>query len=155
MGSYGYQGDVNNSISGASAYPGRRTQIAATAAGVRMGVRNNSAGELRMSSVTTAGAGVARSSAPADMAAPDNQGITGKPVGWWLTILVIFIAVIWLMKKFAPSEGREFGNIQPGLYNGVFLTLYIVLILSVLKVLAGKIQNVPGLRKLADLLLAV
>src|SRR5262249_28042413 len=122
--------------------------------GTRMGVRNNSAGELTMSSVVTAGPMAARPTAAAD-AAPDNQGITGKPVGWWLTILIIFVAVIWLMKRFAPAEGREFGNITPGLYNGVFLTLYIVLILSVLKVLAGKIQNVPGLRRLADLLLAI
>ena len=85
----------------------------------------------------------------------EHVGITGKPVGWWLTILVIFVALIWLGHKYAPTESREFGNIRPGLYNGVFLTLYVVLILSVLKVLAGKIQNVPGLNKLADLLLAV
>lgn len=151
---YGYQGDVNNSISSASAYPGRRTQVAAAAASTRFGARNNSAGELTMST-TTATPVAARQGQNSPAAAADNQGITGKPVGWWLTILILFVVVIWLMKKFAPGEAREFGNIQPGLYNGVFLALYIVLILSVLKVLAGKVQNVPGLRKLADLLLAI
>jgi hypothetical protein len=58
------------------------------------------------------------------------------------------------MKRFAPGEQKEFGNINPGLYNGVFLTLYIVLILNFLKVLAVKMKGIPGLNALADLILA-
>lgn len=153
MASYGYTGDVNNSISGASAYPGRRTQAAAAAASTRYGVRNNSMGELTMAKP---GAGAAPMAArQAQAPAADNNGITGKPVGWWLTIVVIFIAVVFLGRKFAPDTTREFGNLKPGLYNLTFLLLYIVIGLSVLKVGAAKVANVPGLRSLSDLILAI
>src|SRR5437899_3287230 len=146
MSSYGYVGDVNISISAASAYPGGRSYGMTSPASTRYPMRNNSAGELMSvnqgSGVATGGQarGAASAAAASGPDAPEHQGITGKPIGWWLTILVIFVVVIWLMRKFAPAESREFGNIQPGIYNGVFLALYIVLILSVLKVLAAKVQ---------------
>jgi len=152
MAFYGKVGDVNNSISSASAYPGGRSYGMTPPSATRYRVRNNSAGELAAVNQGNGGVGRARRSAPAMQ---DSNGITGKPIGWWLTILVIFIGVIWLMKKFAPGEGREFGNINPGLYNGFFLTLYIVLILSVLKVAAAKFGRIPGLGALADLILAI
>jgi len=154
MGGYGFRNDVNNSISNASAYPGGRTYGMTAPAATRYSRRNNSMGELM---AVNQGTGVQAGGQPrsAASAAQDHNGITGRPVGWWLTIVVLLVAIIWLMKRFAPAESREFGNIQPGLYNGVFLALYLVIILSVLKVIAGKIQKFPGLRTLSDLLLAI
>ena len=88
-------------------------------------------------------------------ASPDSDNTSmGRPLVWWIVLLIIFIVVIWLMKRFAPGEASNYGNIRPGLYNGVFLTLYIVLILNVLKVLAVRMKGIPGLSALADLILA-
>jgi hypothetical protein len=152
MAGYGYAGDVNNSISAASAYPGGRTFGMVPPAANRYRFRTNTAGELgavNQGDITMATSNVAAAAGPD----ADNSPMS-RPLQWWLVLAVIFVVIVWLMKRFAPSEQKEFGNINPGLYNGVFLTLYIVLILNVLKVLAVKMKGIPGLNALADLILA-
>jgi len=83
----------------------------------------------------------------ADVLPEQTGGVMGKPVTWWLVMLGVFILFIWIAKRFAPSEKAEFGNILPSFYNGIFLTLYIVLILNVLKVFAAKFK-IPGLSEM-------
>lgn len=148
--SYGYAGDVNNSIGMSSAYPGGRTFGVTPPSANRYRVRNNVAGELGAVNQSDR-----RADNMAMNASPDSDNTSmGRPLVWWVVLLIIFIVVVWLMKRFAPGEASNYGNIRPGLYNGVFLTLYIVLILNVLKVAAVKMKGVPGLSALADLILA-
>lgn len=156
MTNYGYQNDVNNRIGLNSAYPGGRTFGSTPPSANRFRTRNNSAGEL---SAVNQGDRMMQRGRPAMDNAPaatpdaDNSPMS-RPIYWWFTLAIIFVVIVWLMKRFAPSEQREFGNINPGLYNGVFLTLYIVLILNVLKVFAMKVKDITGLSALADLILA-
>jgi hypothetical protein len=140
--SYGYAGDVNNSIGVSSAYPGGRTFGMVPPSANRFRVRNNTPGELG-----AANQGDRTPMMNDEMLPPVNGDNMRRPLHWWIMLLIIFVLLVWLMKRFAPGEQREFGNISPGLYNGVFLTLYIVLILNVLKVFATKFK-IPGLSEL-------
>jgi hypothetical protein len=145
---YGYPGDVNNSIGLRSAYPGGNTWSNVPAAASRNRFRTNGVGELgAVNQGRGMRASTAQASAAADPAA--NGGIVGQPVGWWLAWLAIFVVFLWAARKFGGGggDGSRYGNILPSFYNGVFLTLYIVLILNVLKVFATKFQ-VPGLSEL-------
>jgi hypothetical protein len=92
-------------------------------------------------------ASTAQVSAADDPAA--NGGIMGQPVGWWLAWLAIFVVFLWAARKYGGGgpDGGRYGNILPSLHNGVFLTLFIVLILNVLKVGARKFP-IPGLSEL-------
>lgn len=156
MAGYGYAGDVNNSIDIRSTYPGGDTFGKVPRAANRLGTRNNSAGELNALNQGRAMVQVAAAPAQGAMTAQGMQTMTagpaGKPVTWWLTFLVVFVLFIWVARRFAPggADKATYGNILPSLYNGVFLTIYIVLILNVLKVAATKI-HIPGL---SDLILA-
>jgi hypothetical protein len=146
MASYGYVGDVNNSISQASGYPGGRTAAFTPRAGTRNPFRNNSAGEL---AAMNQGRGYPRAVANADtdtMPAPSG-GLLGQPASWWVVWLVVFVLFLWVARRFAPGDGNRYGNLLPSAYNGIFLTLYIVLILNVLKVFATKFK-IPGLSEL-------
>src|SRR5262245_43088264 len=138
MAGYGYSNDVNNSISSASAYPGGRTFSMTPPAANRYRFRTNSAGELAATNQGRSPGATMTPQTNDDTLPPQSNGLLGRPLHWWLVFLVIFVALVWLMKRFAPGERQEFGNINPGLYNGIFLTLYIVLILNVLKVFATK-----------------
>jgi hypothetical protein len=145
---YGYPGDVNNSIGLASAYPGGRTFSSIPAGASRNRFRTNGAGELgAVNQGRGMRASTAQGSAAEDPAA--NGGIMGQPVGWWLAWLAVFVVFLWAARKFGGGggDGSRYGNILPSFYNGVFLTLYIVLILNVLKVGARKFP-IPGLSEL-------
>ena len=146
MASYGYTGDVNNSISSASAYPGGRTMGFTPQMAARNRFRNNSPGEL---GAMNQGRGYPRAVTNADtdtMPAP-SSGVLGQPASWWVVWLVVFVLFLWVARKFAPGDGQRYGNLLPSVYNGVFLTLYVVLILNVLKVFATKFK-IPGLSEL-------
>ena len=151
MANYGYPGDVNNSISLASAYPGGRTFGAVPQAASRNRFRNNSAGELGAvnQGVYPRGGVRAASNGAMPEAAPSmTNGLLGQPVGWWVVWLLVFVIFLWAARKFGPGDGDgRYGNLLPSFYNGVFLTLYIVLILNVLKVFAAKFR-IPGLSEL-------
>lgn len=147
MPSYGYVGDVNNSISSASAYPGGRTFSQTPVAASRNRFRNNSAGEagaMNQGRYPRAVSNAATETTPAPAA---SGGILGQPASWWVVWLVVFVIFLWAARKFAPGGGERYGNLLPSLHNGIFLTLYIVLILNVLKVGAQKFP-IPGLSEL-------
>lgn len=149
---YGYPGDVNNSIGLASAYPGGRTFSAVPQGATRNRFRSNSAGELgamNQGRYPRAAAPVQTQSGGDMAAAPmTSGGILGQPASWWIVWLVVFVLFLWAARKFGPGDGDgRYGNLLPSLYNGVFLTLYIVLILNVLKVFATKFK-IPGLSEL-------
>jgi hypothetical protein len=77
-----------------------------------------------------------------------------KPAIWWLTFAIVFVIVAWAARKFAP-DGENFAIIKPNLINGIFLTLWIVLILVFLKQVAARVRPIPGVKALADLVLSV
>jgi hypothetical protein len=150
MAGYGYPGDVNNSIGLRSAYPGGVTFSSVPQAASRNRFRTNSAGELGAVNQGRypRAAATAQSNGMSDILPAPSNGLLGQPVGWWLVWLAVFVVFLWAARRFAPgdSDGR-YGNLLPSLYNGIFLTLYIVLILNVLKVFATKFK-IPGLSEL-------
>lgn len=156
MPNYGYgRGDVNNSISSASAYPGGRSYGVVPQAANRYRVKNNSAGQV--GAINQGGAGRMPSAMPGmtpvaagDAGIPESSGILGKPSSWWILFAVVFVAFVWLARRYGGSEKERFSNVKLSVYNGIFLTFYIILILNLLKVFAAKIK-VPGV---SDLILA-
>lgn len=138
MPSYGYRGDVNNSIPYASAYPGLRALGDVPIAASRSNRKNNSGGETAASSPD----------------AVQNQtveitatGVMGKPSSWWLMFLIVFVGFAFLARRYGGSEADRFSNVKLSVYNGIFLTFYIVLILNLLKVLATRFK-IPGVSEL-------
>jgi len=147
-GSYGYVGDVNNSIGQASAYPGGRTSAFTPQGATRNRFRSNSAGELgAVNQGRNPAYPRAVSDATTDTMPAPSGGILGQPTSWWIIWLVVFALFLWVAKRYAPGDGGRYGNLLPSVYNGIFLTLYVVLILNVLKVFATKFQ-IPGLSEL-------
>jgi hypothetical protein len=67
---------------------------------------------------------------------------------------VIFVIFAFVARRYAP-DGEQFSLIKPNLINAVFLTLWIVLILALLKQIAIRMRAIPGVKSLADLILSV
>jgi hypothetical protein len=157
MATIGLPGDVNNSVPMGNAYPVGRAFGYVPAAATSFDTRNNYAGEIGglnqdyqgmvATNVTQAST---RSSTP--MMTGDDNG--KKPAIWWLTFAIVFVIVAWAARKFAP-DGENFAIIKPNLINGIFLTLWIVLILVFLKQVAARVRPIPGVKALADLVLSV
>jgi len=159
---YGYPGDVNNTIPMSNMYPGgRATSFVPPSAG-NLGFRNNSAGELGalnqdaflryMSQPVGAQGSPAPSMAGNSGPAAAQQG-AGRamasggtaPANSWLLFFVILVIFVWVMKRY--DTAGNYGNLKVTLYNGVVLTFFIVLMLNLLKVLAAKVK-VPGVSEL-------
>jgi len=84
----------------------------------------------------------------ARMAPSSNGGIFGKPANWWLTFFVVFLVFVFLSRRYGGGDGApSFANIKMTLYNGVFLAIFLVLMLNLLKVFAAKVK-IPGLSEL-------
>lgn len=83
------------------------------------------------------------------MATPSANGSTmGKPTSWWLMFLVVFVIFVFVSRRYGGGDGAPaFGNIKATIYNGVFLTFFIVLMLNFLKVFAAKVK-IPGVSEL-------
>jgi hypothetical protein len=157
MATIGIPGDVNNSVFMTGAYPVGRAFGSVPAAATDFSVRNNYAGELGGLNQDYRGAMI--QSTNAAMASTQNSAMAGndngkKPALWWITFAVVFIIVAWVARKFAP-DGEQFAIIKPNLINGVFMTLWIVLIIVFLKQVALRVKPIPGVRALADLILSV
>jgi hypothetical protein len=157
MATNGIPGDVNNSVFMTSAYPVGRSFGSLPAAATDFSIRNNYAGELgglnqdyRGAMMTSTNAAMASTQG----AVMNGNGNGKKPAIWWLTFAIIFVIVAWTARKFAP-DGEQFAIIKPNLINGVFMTLWIVLILVLLKQIAIRVKPIPGIRALADLILSV
>lgn len=148
MPSYGYgRGDVNNSISVSSAYPGGRSMGLTQPSATRYRMRNNSSGEagsVNQGRQVLTGA-TRPGGTPANDAMPVSNGIMGKPSSWWITFALIFVGFIWLSRKYGGEE--RFSNVKISVYNGVFLTFWIILILNLLKVAATRFK-IPGISEL-------
>lgn len=133
---YGYPGDVNNSIGVSSAYPGNRSGSGFYVAANRMPMRNNDPGQ-------------ATNGVPEQAPMPASSGgMMGKPSHWWLSFAVVFVIFVFVSRKYGGGDGApSFSNIKLTVYNGIFLTIFIVLMLNLLKVFAAKVK-VPGLSEL-------
>lgn len=168
---YGYPGDVNNTIPESNVYPGGRATAYVPLSASSYSYRNNSAGELNalnqdfgMGYGGYSAVGAQGSPAPSlsDMGSGAMDGGAASPVGRavvaasqngastapatsWLMFFAIFVIFIWVARRY--DSGQNFGNIRMSIYNGVFLTFWIVLILNFLKVLAAKVR-VPGVSEL-------
>src|SRR5262249_51918368 len=135
--------DVNNSIGMGSAYPGYRAAGYTPPSANRYRMRANSAGEL----------GALNQDAGAQMVGPGGPAATGggggtvggAPPGRGVGLLVVFALFGWASRRY--NGGEKFTNIKLSVYNGVFLTIWIVLILNLLKVIAAKVP-IPGLSAL-------
>lgn len=74
-----------------------------------------------------------------------QRGMMGKPASWWLMLVVVFAIFVFVSRKFDGPE--KFGNIKLTLWNGVFATLFVVIMLNFLKVVFSYFK-VPGLSDL-------
>lgn len=65
----------------------------------------------------------------------------GKPTAWWLTLLAMFVLFVWLARRY--GGGDKYSNIRASVYNLFFLTVFVVLMLNFLKVVASH-WKIPG-----------
>ena len=158
MATIGFPGDVNNSIPMTNSYPVGRAFGLVPSAATDFSIRNNYAGEIgglnqdyRGSMMMATNASMATTQSQPMMMSSDNGK---KPAAWFITFAIIFVIVAWVARKFAP-DGENFAIVKPNLINGVFLTLWIVLILVFLKQIALRVKPIPGVKALADLILSV
>jgi hypothetical protein len=156
MATIGIPGDVNNSIPMTNTYPVGRAFGMVGQNATDFSMRNNYAGELgglnqdyRNAMITSTNAAMAST-----QGTMNGNGNGKKPALWWITFAVVFVIVAWVARKFAP-DGEQFAIIKPNLINGVFLTLWVVLIIVFLKQIAIRVKPIPGIRALADLILSV
>lgn len=70
-----------------------------------------------------------------------STGVLGKPAHWWLMFALVFVGFIFLARKY--GGGDSYSNIRMSVYNGIFLTFFLVLILNFMKVFAAKFPNNP------------
>lgn len=144
---YGYYGDVNNTIPVSNVYPGGRATAYVPPTSTTMGYRNNSSGELAAlnQDAYRQGMRIAPSTAPAATAPSSNGGFFGKPASWWILFAITFVVFVWLARRY--DTGGNFGNLRMSVYNGLFLTFWMILILNLMKVFAAKVK-IPGASEL-------
>lgn len=138
--SYGMPGDVDNRIPFSAAYPGARASAYTPLSADRMPYRNNSSGQLG-----TLAANRIQSTRPSNADAQTVASAPNAPANSWLLFGFIFVAFIWLSRRYSGGIGE--GSIKMTVYNGIFLTFFIVLILNFLKVGAAKVR-IPGVSEL-------
>jgi hypothetical protein len=154
----GVPGDVNNSVFQTNAYPLGRTYGMVPAAATDFNYRNNFAGELGGLNQDYRGQAMTAmrmNGTPVGMKANGMAKTNGKPSVSWLALAITFVAFVWIARRYAP-DGETYANLKPNFINGVFLTFWIVLILTLLKVVAGAIKRaqIPLLQAPADLILS-
>jgi hypothetical protein len=166
----GLHGDVNNTVFSTNAYPFGRSYGMLPSAGSDFAYRNNYAGELGglNQDFLTGGAMIQANTTNPTMGPNGAQGMmsmngqytngagqtTPKPAHMWITLAIMFVVLAWLARRYAP-DGEQFALIKPNLINGFFLTVWIVLILAILKQGAIRVRHVPFLGSAADLVLSV
>lgn len=154
MATQGLAGDVNNSMMITGTYPVGRAFGWVPPAGTDFSMRNNFAGEIGGLNQDYRGFASTNVAMASTQRGNGNGNGNGKrPAIWWLTFAVVFVVVAWAARRFAP-DGESFAIVKPNLINGVFLTLWIVLILVFLKQIAIRVKGFPGLRALADMILS-
>lgn len=149
---YGIPGDVNNSIPISSVYPGGRASSYIPPTATSLGMRNNFMGELSGAAndavIGRIPGATMRAQNGGDVAPSANGGIMGKPASWWLMFFVVFLAFVFVSRRYGGGDGAPgFSNIRMTVYNGIFLTFFLVLMLNLLKVFAAKVK-IPGVSEL-------
>lgn len=157
MATIGIPGDVNNSIPMTNGYPVGRTFGMVGQSAVDFSMRNNYAGEIGglnqdYIGMIATNASQAQTNGNGRMMNGNDNG--KKPAMWFLTFAIVFVLVAWAARKFAP-DGEQFAIVKPNLINGIFLTLWTILIIVFLKQVAIRLKPIPGVRALADLILSV
>ncbi len=158
MATIGFPGDINNSIPMTNSYPVGRAYGSLPPAATDFSVRNNYSGELGGLNQDYRGMMMATNASMATT--QNNPAMTNgtdegkKPAAWFITFAIIFVIVAWAARKFAP-DGEQFAIVKPNLINGIFVTLWIVLILVFLKQVALRVKDFPGISALAKMILSV
>lgn len=150
MATVGIRGDVDNSIPFTNAYPIGRTYGSVPAGATDFSYRNNYSGELAGLNQDFMNTPFTSASMASTSALPPKQNGAAKPSNYWLTLFLVFVAFYFVAKRYAP-DGEAYSNIKLSFVNGFFLTIFIVLMLSLLKTVFARIK-VPGL---SELILAV
>jgi hypothetical protein len=163
--------DVNNTIFSSNAYPFGRSYGMLPNAGSDFSYRNNYAGEIGglnqdylqgapMLVGNTTNPTMSPNGAMANPGAMTGQYRNGagqqnpKPAHVVITVIIMLVVISFLARRYAPS-GEQFALIKPNLINGVFLTLFIVAILALLKQAAIRVRHVPIIGSAADVILSV
>ena len=122
----GYMNDVNNTISVFDVY---------TPESFAMPVY----GGEGANGAPRGGNGNGSAAAPAAASGP-----LGKPANWWVGLVLTFAVFVFVARRYAGDD--RYSNIRLSLYNGLFLTFFIVIILNFLKVVAGRFfpNSAPG-----------
>lgn len=131
----GYPGDVNNTIALDDVYAPSGLDMP-TDIGWPSDLYVNTA---PMNDALSSGAPVQSNNS---MSATAGSSTPGKPGHWWLTFALVFIGFIVVARRFG-GEGQQYGNIKANVYNGLFLTFFIVLMLNMMKVIAAKFPPNP------------
>jgi hypothetical protein len=89
---------------------------------------------------------------------PANTGVAtpargGNPLTWWLGMAVLVALIMFTARR--TGDAGDFSNIRASTYNIALITFISVLGVTVLKVLAARTRNVPGLRGFSDIVIAV
>lgn len=159
MATLGLAGDVNNTIAMTNAYPVGRAFGMVGQSPLGMKMRNNLSGEIGglnsdYGRAPVQSTNLAQVSTQRAMNGNGGSADGPKPAIWWLTFAVVFVIIAWTARKFAP-DGEQFAIIKPNLINGLFLTLWIVLIIVFLKQIALRARKIPFVGTAADLVLSV
>ena len=101
------------------------------------------AGSLVTTSSTPAASAVSTGASAPTSAAP--TGLTGQPLTWWATLIVLFIALGFVARK-AGNEG-EFTNLKVSAYNILMITFAAIIGIAGMKALFARFQ-VPGISTL-------
>lgn len=78
--------------------------------------------------------------------------VTGNPLSWWVGIGVLVALMIFAAKK-TGNEG-EFSNLRASTYNVAFVTFVAILGITLMKVVAVKVKNVPLLGGFSSVVIA-
>jgi hypothetical protein len=94
---------------------------------------------------------------PADpgaaVSAPAAPGARGNGLAWWTGIAIIVGLILFAAKK--TGDAGDFSNLRASTYNIGLVTLIAVLGITFLKIVAVKVENVPGLGGFSTVVKAV
>ena len=81
-----------------------------------------------------------------DIAKAGKIAASGNTLGWWLTILAVFVGFTFFVEKF--DSGSTFGNVKLSAYNMLLVGVNAVLFIVVIKYLGAR-YPIPGLSAIA------
>lgn len=133
MGRNIFDSDVNNTVNTRSVYPEGRGPTTAGRAGA---MTPYTAGTFRASD------GGDANSLTDSGAAPESGGVLGKPVSWWIVLVLATVGLMYSAQRFG-SQGEDFKTIKLSVYNIIVITLAAMIGFGAFKVIFGRFK-VPG-----------